>query len=78
METSKPVVLPETWTHVAGTYNSSLGKAAIYINGELSNEEPGSGLLSQVCHFFWNYEYLVFVVDWNVLSFRTKVNLNLN
>ena len=48
VETSKPVVFPETWTHVAGTYNSSERKAGIYINGELSNEETGSGLLSQV------------------------------
>lgn len=51
METNRPVVFPETWTHVAGTYDSSQGRAAIFINGELANSEPGSGLLSQVIYF---------------------------
>eukprot|EP00794_Sanderia_malayensis_P012811 gene12811-14124_t len=47
VETHGPVVFPETWTHIAGTYDSEKKKAIVFINGVVSNEEGGSGLLSQ-------------------------------
>lgn len=41
------VVLPDKWTHIAGTYDSATGKAKIYVNGELRNMTIGEGLLSR-------------------------------
>ena len=34
------------WFHVAGTYDAVIGKAKIYVNGELKNMTTGDGLLS--------------------------------
>ena len=32
--TTKPVVQADTWVHLAGTYDSSTNKAAVFVNGE--------------------------------------------
>lgn len=39
--------LAEIWAHITGTYDSSTGKAKIYVNGELRNMTIGGGLLSR-------------------------------
>ena len=45
--TTDTVISPNTWTHVAGTYDAHTGFSKIFIDGHLNGESQGSGLLSQ-------------------------------
>ncbi|XP_031554877.1 uncharacterized protein LOC116291804 isoform X2 [Actinia tenebrosa] len=44
---SDAVVSENTWTHVAGTYDSHTGISKVYIDGHVNGQAQGSGLLSQ-------------------------------
>ena len=41
-----PILQPNLWYHVVGTYDSRTHMARVFINGDLVGEGHGSGLLS--------------------------------
>lgn len=43
---TSPILQPNVWYHVAGTYDSRTHMARVYVNGDLVGEGHGSGLLS--------------------------------
>ncbi|XP_067047616.1 uncharacterized protein [Acropora muricata] len=43
---TRPVVREGIWTQLTATYNAQKQRARVFVNGDLSQEEKGSGLLS--------------------------------